>query len=56
MVAPKVIEETTRMAKMLGIKKGLKNAAITTGVTAGGIGGGAYLLNLLRGKGNSSNQ
>lgn len=49
-VAPEVLEQTKKMAKAYSVKKGLLNTLRLTGATAGGIGGGMYLYNLLRGK------
>lgn len=52
--APEVIKETTKIAKTLAFRKGAKQAATTIGITAGGVGGGMYLLNLLGGNKNKN--
>ena len=48
--APEVLRETNNMAKLFKIKRNLKNTAIATGITAGGVGGASYLYNFLRGR------
>lgn len=45
-----IIAETVKIGQTLGARKALKTGATTTGLTAGAIGGGAYLLSLFRGK------
>lgn len=48
--APEVLKQTQVMAKLYKTKKGLMNALRLTGATAGAVGGGMYLKNLLTGQ------
>lgn len=48
--APEVLKQTKKMGKTFKLGENLMNVLKLTGTAAGGIGGGAYLFNLLKGK------